>query len=147
MKDCGSCAVCCKFLDIPSIEKKADTWCQYCDPGRHHACNIYERRPKECTNFHCFWQAEEWYDWLRPDRCGVLFESLPGVETIMVSTDKSDPDVWKIKRICNVIEILKRKGRPVIIRTKNDTQFAIPEGWSIEKIMADLKTVLDGVKS
>jgi hypothetical protein len=74
-----------------------------------------------------------------------LFESLPGVETVMVSTDKTNPDAWKKKEICNVVETLKRKGRPVIIRTKNDTQFAIPKGWTIDLIMKDLKTVLDGV--
>jgi hypothetical protein len=143
MKDCGSCAICCKFLEIPCLDKKADTWCQHCKPGSYHSCSIHENRPEDCINFNCFWKAEEWYDWLRPDRSKVLFEALPGVETIMVTTDQGTPDAWKKKKIIAVIEKLKSKGRPVIVRTKNDTMFAIPKGWTRDKIMADIKTVLD----
>lgn len=143
MKDCGSCAICCKFLEIPALEKKADTWCSHCNIGKHHSCGIYEDRPEDCVNFNCFWKAEEWYDWLRPDRSKVLFESLPGVETVMVTTDKGRPDAWKKKEVVRVIEILRKKGRPVIVRTKNDTKFALPKGWTKERIMQDVKTVLD----
>lgn len=143
MKDCGECAVCCKFLEIPCLQKKADEWCLHCKPGTYHACSIYEDRPEDCINFHCFWRAESWPDWLRPDKCGVLFEALPGVYTIMVSTDKSEPDAWKKKEIVKVILKLKSKGRPVIVRTKNNTEFFIPNGWTMQRVMGELKSVLD----
>jgi hypothetical protein len=143
MKDCGSCAICCKFLEIPILSKPQDTWCPHCKIGKYHSCGIYEKRPADCVNFNCFWKAEEWYDWLRPDRSKVLFEALPGVETVMVSTDQSRPDAWKKKKIVAVIEKLRKKGRPVIVRTKNDTKFALPKGWTQARVMADLKTVLD----
>jgi hypothetical protein len=73
----------------------------------------------------------------------VLFEALPGVYTIMVSTDKSGPDAWKKKEIVKVILKLRSKGRPVIVRTKNDTEFFIPGGWTMQRVMGELKSVLD----
>lgn len=143
MKDCGDCSLCCKFLEIPSLGKKADVWCPHCRPGTKHPCRIYDERPDDCRNFHCFWRAEGWPDWLRPDRCGVLFEALPGVFTVLVTTGRVRPDAWKTTRIVGVAAKLKDKGRPVIIRTKNDTLFFIPKGWTHDAIMKELKTVLD----
>ncbi len=125
------------------MQKKADVWCQHCKLGTHHACSIYENRPDDCINFNCFWKAEGWYDWLRPDRCKVLFEALPGIYTVMVSTDKSRPDAWKNDSIKKVILKLKAKGRPVIVRTKNDTEFFYPKGWDRNRVMEEIKTVLD----
>jgi hypothetical protein len=61
----------------------------------------------------------------------------------MVSTDKARPDTWKTKEIIAVIQKLKNKGRPVIVRTKNDTHFFHAKGWDLERIMKDVKTVLD----
>jgi hypothetical protein len=80
---------------------------------------------------------------LRPDRCKVLFEALPGIYTVMVSTDKSRPDTWKKKEVVEVILKLKSKGRPVIVRTKNDTEFFIPDGWTQQGVMREIKAVLD----
>lgn len=143
MKDCGECSLCCKFLEIPTLQKKADVWCRHCELGTYHACNIHEDRPEDCVNFHCFWRAESWPEWLRPDRCKVLFEALPGIYTVMVSTDKSRPDTWKKKEVVEVILKLKSKGRPVIVRTKNDTEFFIPDGWTQQGVMREIKAVLD----
>lgn len=143
MKECGECSLCCKFLEIPSLQKGSDKWCPHCTPGVYHACGIYEDRPEDCINFNCFWKAESWPDWLRPDRCKVLFEALPGIYTVMVSTDKGRPDAWKNNKIIKVILKLKEKGRPVIVRTKNDTEFVLPKGWTQQAVMQEIKTVLD----
>jgi len=143
MKDCGNCSLCCKSMQIDELSKPSDVWCEHCNVGAHHACTIYNERPEECSAFHCFWRAESWPEKFRPDRCKVIFSSLPGVETIMCNTDNGRPDAWKKKEIVRVIEILKSKGRPVIVRTKNDTEFFIPQGWTQDRIMQDIKTVLD----
>jgi hypothetical protein len=72
-----------------------------------------------------------------------LFEALPGVHTVMVSTDKHRPDAWKKKEVVGVILKLKRKGRPVVVRTKNDTEFFYPKEWNKARVMQDIKSVID----
>ena len=142
-KECGECSLCCKFLEIPSLQKGADTWCPHCKLGVYHACSIYKDRPDDCVNFNCFWKAESWSNWLRPDRCKVLFEALPGVVTILISVEPSQSDVWKKKKIVEVIEKLRKKGRPLVLKTKNDSEMFIPKGFTRDDVLRDIKTVLD----
>lgn len=141
MKDCGKCSLCCKLLDVPGLAAPGQ-WCRYCRPGRG-GCLIHDDRPEVCLGFDCFWRAESWPDWLRPDISKVIFESLPGVETILISVDPLTPDAWKDKRIMNVILRLQSKGRPLVLKTINNTAFFIPKGWTHEDIMSDIKTVID----
>lgn len=143
MKDCGACSLCCKLLDVPGLAAAGD-WCPHCKPGTPGGgCTIHDNRPKVCIGFDCFWRAESWPDWLRPDKCKVLFEALPGVMTILISVDPSRPDAWKKKRIRNVIETLRKKGRPLVLKTKNDSKMFVPEGWSKPGILKEIKQVLD----
>ena len=141
MKDCGECSLCCKLLDVPNLAGSGE-WCPHCKPGKG-GCSIYDNRPKECLGFDCFWRAESWPDYLRPDRCKVIFEALPGVKTILISIEPSKPDAWKKKNIVDVIKKLRSKGRPLVLRTKNDTAFFIPDGWTQQDVMHDIKTVID----
>lgn len=140
MKDCGSCSLCCKLIEVPNLAP-AGKWCPNCKPGS--GCVIHETRPDFCRNYHCFWRAESWPDEFRPDRCKVIFEALPGVETILVSVDPSRPDAWKEKNVRKVIETLRRKGRPLVLKTKNDTEFFIPKGWSKNMIRREVQRVID----
>jgi hypothetical protein len=73
----------------------------------------------------------------------MIFEALPGVYTVLVSVDPLNPDAWKDKRILKVIEILRSKGRPVVLKTQNDSVMFIPDGWDQDRVMRDIKTVLD----
>lgn len=143
MKSCGECALCCKLLEVPGIAK-AGQWCQHCVPGlKTGCCTIHDQRPEVCSAWHCFWRAESWPDWLRPDRSKVIFEALPGVVTILVSVELSKPDAWKSKEIREVIEKLRKKGRPIILKTKNDSEMFIPKGFTQADVLRDIKTVLD----
>jgi len=140
MKPCGDCTLCCKLIEAPGLSP-AGEWCKHCEPGS--GCKIHPDRPDFCKNYHCFWRAEEWPDELRPDRCKVIFESLPGVETILVSVDSSRPDAWKKKKILRVIETLRKKGRPLVLKTKNDSEMFVPRNWSKLDILKDIKQVID----
>jgi hypothetical protein len=73
----------------------------------------------------------------------VIFEALPGVFTVLVSVDPDRPDAWKKKEVINVIETLRKKGRPVVLKTKNDSEMFIPKGWTQEKILGEIKQVMD----
>jgi hypothetical protein len=73
---CGTCVVCCQWLDIESEElsKKAGILCEHCVGS---GCGIYETRPQVCRGFFCGYRlisqlGEEW----RPDRCGVLIQAV-----------------------------------------------------------------------
>lgn len=140
MKECGGCTLCCKLIDVPGLAG-AGKWCPNCKPG--DGCQIYDDRPNVCLGFDCFWRAENWPDSLRPDRCKVLFEALPGVRTILVSIDPDRPDAWKKKEILKVIEKLRSKGRPLVLKTKNDSEMFIPNGWSQEAVLKEIKKVMD----
>jgi hypothetical protein len=143
MKPCGECALCCKLLDVPGIAA-AGQWCKHCKPKTASGCcMIYDDRPEVCLGFNCFWRAEEWPDWLRPDRCKVLFEALPGVETILISVDPSRPDAWKEKKILRVIEKLRKKGRPLVLKTKNDSEMFLPKMWSKLDVLKEIKQVME----
>jgi hypothetical protein len=143
MKQCGSCGLCCKLLNVPGLAP-AGEWCKHARPGSlEGCCSIYDQRPQVCLGFDCFWRAESWPDWLRPDRCNVMFESLPGVETILISIDPSHPDAWKKEEILMVIEKLRKKGRPLILKTINDSGMFIPDGFTKDDVLRDIKTVLE----
>lgn len=77
---CGDCAVCCKIpgIEDEKLNKKPNTWCQYCDPKASRPCTIYENRPNTCQTFSCLWLTGEEYlkDDLRPDRSKMMFTAL-----------------------------------------------------------------------
>lgn len=143
MKDCGECSLCCKLIDVPGLAG-AGKWCPNCKPGASAGgCQIHEDRPSVCLGFDCFWRAESWPDELRPDMCKVIFEALPGVRTILMSVDPSRPDAWKEPSVLNVVSILRRKGRPLVVKTKNDSEMFVPEGWTQQGVLKEIKQVMD----
>lgn len=139
MKPCGKCSLCCKLIEVSGLAK-AGEWCPNCKPG-NGGCSIHDDRPDFCKNYHCFWRAEEWPDGLRPDRCKVIFESLPGVETILLSVEPSRPDAWK--DVLDVIEKLRKKGRPLVLKTKNDSLVFVPDGWTHQDVVNEINQVID----
>lgn len=147
MKPCNECALCCKLIEVPCLAK-AGNWCPHCNPGsKDGCCTIHDNRPKACLGFNCFWRAESWPDWLRPDRCKVIFEALPGVKTILISVEPSMPDAWKKKEVLEVIEKLRKKGRPLVLKTKNDSKMFIPLGWNQQAVLKEIKQVMDWKES
>jgi len=143
MKDCGACALCCKLIEVPGLAP-AGVWCPFCIPGQSAGCCIiHDDRPQYCLGYDCFWRAESWPDWLRPDRCKCIFESLPGVETVVVSVEPTRPDAWKEPGVIAVIETLRKKGRPVVLKTKNDSKMFVPEGWTQQRVLRDIETVIE----
>ena len=73
---CGDCQACCKtlYLKAAEFEKPSHTLCQHACGG----CAIYDKRPKECRVFKCYWLTSQEADdplpvSLRPDKCGAIF--------------------------------------------------------------------------
>lgn len=77
MRECGECVACCTVMEIPTLSKPAGVNCPHCAKG----CGIYEDRPKECGTYYCLWaepkaEALNMPEWARPDRIGVIFNSV-----------------------------------------------------------------------
>jgi hypothetical protein len=143
MKDCGKCSLCCKLIDVPGLAG-AGEWCPNCKPGMSGGgCRIHDDRPSICLGYNCFWRAESWPDKFRPDKCKVIFEALPGVHTILISIDPSTPSAWKENNIQIVIDKLKSKGRPLVLKTKNGSEMFIPKGWDQQAVLKEIKQVID----
>lgn len=143
MKDCGSCSLCCKLIEVPGLAA-AGNWCPHCEPGRAEGgCTIHYDRPEYCKGYHCFWRAESWPDELRPDKSKVIFEALPGVLTILISVDPSRPDAWKRMDVRGVIEKLRRKGRPLVLKTKNASEMFLPKNYTRDMVLQEIKQVID----
>jgi hypothetical protein len=72
-RECGDCTACCTTLriDEPDLKKHADISCKNLSSAG--GCQIYDKRPSVCRNWHCAWRfmenlADEW----RPDKSGVM---------------------------------------------------------------------------
>src|SRR6266508_5697087 len=62
-RECGSCSLCCRLLQIKILDKPAGEWCKHCDPG--HGCKIHAVKPDICKTYQCQWLLgrgdDEWY--------------------------------------------------------------------------------------
>jgi hypothetical protein len=70
----------------------------------------------------------------------VLFESMPGIDALMMFTGPSRPDVWKQPEIMDEIERHLSSGRPIVVREGNGERWhaLVPEG-------IDPKSVIESV--
>ena len=90
---CGSCALCCKLLDIPELDKPASVMCGKFAKGV--GCTIHADRPGGCRHFQCFWTVtpempEEW----RPNQIG-FFIWTDAPDRLIIEVDPVRPDAWR----------------------------------------------------
>jgi len=93
-RSCGTCTLCCKVYDVPSLDKPAGKWCQHCKPGQ--GCGIHETRPQHCRSFHCFWMTSDLLgpEW-KPERCRFVLSVDPATQNLLVQVDPGQPSAWK----------------------------------------------------
>jgi hypothetical protein len=93
-RDCGTCTLCCKVFDVPSVPKPMGKWCQHCLPGR--GCGIHETRPEHCRAFHCLWMTGDWLgpEW-KPERCKFVLTVDPVNRFLLAQLDPGSPAAWK----------------------------------------------------
>jgi hypothetical protein len=93
-RSCGTCTLCCKVFDVPSLEKAAGQWCRHCKPGR--GCGIHETRPSHCRSFHCLWMTEGWIgpEW-KPERSKMVLTVDAGTRFLLVQVDPGAAAAWK----------------------------------------------------
>ena len=112
-RECGSCTMCCKLLNIvdPELTKPAYKWCQHCDIGK--GCKIYSTRPEACKAFECLWLQDRrgvFPDDARPDKSGVVLRPTP-VGGVLAHCDKHRPERWR--KLLPRLRRLAMEGYPV----------------------------------
>lgn len=92
-RDCGSCSLCCRVLEIEALEKPANKWCDKCKPGKG-GCSIYATRPPECRAFACLWLVKPIPDYWRPEVSKIVpHTTVDG--TLFFECDSRFPNRWR----------------------------------------------------
>lgn len=114
MRSCGNCTLCCLFMKVPEYNSLEYEYCTNCIPNV--GCSIYVGRRDVCKKFGCLWWLQEQIpEYLRPDRCGVMFEitALPDLIFGYVHPDR--PLVWRLHSIQTLIRKLNEAKYSVVL--------------------------------
>jgi hypothetical protein len=110
---CGECRACCTALGVQELSRGNYERCEHiCEAG----CAIYAERPDSCRIFSCWWKLGEMGDERRrPDRLGVILESVPG----FFRAWEVWPEASRLPEVRYVFEKLRRKyGVPIFVVTE-----------------------------
>ena len=111
MRECGTCALCCKIFSVPEV-KPDHAWCPHCVPGLH-ACQIYPTRPERCRDFHCQWLKDERFGahWFPKTAKIVIDHRVLGTKAIVYFVvDPAVPNRWREEPWFSDIKQVARSG-------------------------------------
>jgi hypothetical protein len=93
-RECGTCTLCCKVYEVPTLSKPAGKWCQHCAPGK--GCGIWETRPDHCRSFYCLYMTEGWlgHEW-KPEKSKFVITVDPFSRYMNVQVDPGHPKAWR----------------------------------------------------
>ncbi|MGL4727317.1 MAG: YkgJ family cysteine cluster protein [Bosea sp. (in: a-proteobacteria)] len=129
-RDCGTCTLCCKVFDVPSLNKSMGKWCQHCTPGR--GCGIHETRPQHCRAFHCAWMTESWLgpEW-KPERSKFVLTIDHVTHFLFAQVDPGSPNAWKAEPYYSQFkrwaQLATENGKHVIIFHNRSATFILPD--------------------
>jgi hypothetical protein len=119
-RECGTCSLCCRLLDVPEAGKAKNEWCPHCRPGR--GCQIYDKRPDSCRSYSCLWLihslfGEEWFPArskividMAPDEQHRLVDEEHSVVLLRFHVDPQYPNRWKEEPYYSAIKHLALRG-------------------------------------
>lgn len=132
VEGCGTCALCCKVMNVPELKKPEGQWCVHANPGADGGCTIYDQeRPAVCGDFACVWlQLQQHTDRalesdLRPDRCGVVFSLLTNNTGLSAHVDPAKPEAWTRGAAARFIDRTLASGLQVVIAVGNKRKLLI----------------------
>lgn len=78
-RSCGACHACCVHVAVRAFDKPIGEPCHLiqlnADAPESGCCGDYANRPSECQQYTCGWMDGYLPDDMRPDQCGVMFET------------------------------------------------------------------------
>jgi len=114
-KNCGTCVMCCKVLDIDEFKKPAGVLCQNCASGG--GCSIYATRPQVCRDYECLWLTERSYPMtLKPDRVGTILMDDPDSDEYHAVCDPAKPQAWRTPLVFHHLIAKAKEGRIVVAK-------------------------------
>jgi hypothetical protein len=91
VRQCGSCTLCCKVLEITDLEKPVNTACSHIKCGG--GCDAYDERPRQCRSFSCAWLQghldDDWY----PETAGIVPHF--GLDALNIQVDLDHRNRWR----------------------------------------------------
>jgi hypothetical protein len=129
-RSCGTCTLCCKVYDVPSLEKPAGQWCRHCLPGR--GCGIHETRPQHCRAFHCLWMLAPWLgpDW-KPERSKLVLTIDPATRFLLVQVDPGSASAWRrepyYRQLKQWAAAALGEGRHVVVFVNKNATVVLPD--------------------
>ena len=107
-RECGSCSLCCKLLDVPAVYKPAGQWCKHFAAGT--GCEIHQLRPKACREFACLWLkgyglGDEW----KPETAKFVMAEAYDGDVIMVHVDPKQKNAWRSEPYYTALKQLSEK--------------------------------------
>lgn len=129
-RECGSCSLCCKVLDVPSLYKPAGQWCKHFAAGQ--GCSIHQLRPRSCREFSCIWLAEDWLgdEWKPSVSKFVMMWEYDG-QCLSILPDPKMPNAWKAEPYYSAFKALADKhfaeGRLVMVVEPSRRTLIMPE--------------------
>jgi hypothetical protein len=107
-RECGSCSLCCKVLDVPAVFKPAGQWCRHFKAGE--GCGIHQLRPKSCREFACLWLKDYGLDeaW-KPSTCKFVMAEAYDGDAIMVHVDPKQKNAWRAEPYYTALKALAGK--------------------------------------
>ena len=129
-RECGTCTLCCKVFDVPSLSKPAGQWCRHCKPGR--GCGIHETRPDHCRSFHCLWMTGAWLgpEW-KPERAKMVLTIDPATRFLLVQVEPGSAGAWRREPYYSQLKgwaaASLREKRHVVVFVNNSATVVLPD--------------------
>lgn len=129
-RHCETCSQCCRLLSIDALQKPAGEWCKHCEPGAE-GCTIYQKRPEECSTFHCDWRLSEHLgsEWF-PQKSKLIVVSNSAANRIDIHVDPNTPTRWREEPYFSQIKLWSVLGaehqKQVIVYIKNRAIVVLP---------------------
>jgi len=106
VRQCGSCTLCCKVLEITDLKKPTNTACHHIMAGG--GCNIYSERPRQCRTFACAWlQGHLDDDWF-PESSGMVPHF--SLDALNIQVDLDCRDRWREEPYFSKLSALSLSG-------------------------------------
>lgn len=133
-RECGSCSLCCKVLDVPAVYKPAGQWCKHFAAGS--GCEIHQLRPKSCREFACLWLKDYGLDdaWKPSVSKFVMAEAYDG-DAIMIHLDPKQKNAWRAEPYYTALKAMAAKvmqANQLIMIVEPGRRFALTPDGEIE---------------